>query len=309
MPSMVLDDEGLFRQGQLEYVAAQTYDFIATDLPLFSGDFPITSETPPWANQYTWRSFADNGQDAAWATDYDDTWPSVDVSGTEKTRNVYEIHMSFNYFTRELAYAQKAGIQLDARRAQACKRKIDEKLNDGVFNGNTALGIPGFLSYPGISEYDAPNGATGSSKAWTTKTPKEIMNDLYGIMNVITTTTKGMEQPDTIRLPRANYNLIAQTPFSTTGDNAKSILQVFKEANPGVDVGIWDPLATAGTSSGTRFMAYKNDPMKLKVEIPELYNVLPTWEISPQKYKVPAIARFVGVIVFYPASVCFGDGI
>jgi hypothetical protein len=307
MPAQM--DDGLFLNGQLQYVTAQSYDPVLTDLPLFSGDFPITNETPEWAIEYTWRSFADNGADAAWASDYDDTWPSVDVGGSTKTRKIYEAHMSFNYTEQELVYAQHAGINLDARRAKACRRKIDEKLNNVALSGDTDRNIPGFINYPGISEFAIPANGTGSVTAWSAKTAANIMADLYGVLNVITTTTKGMENPDTLRLPRAQYNHIAQTPFSSTGDNAKSILQVFKEANPGLDVGIWDVLATAGASSVTRMIAYKNSPDKIKVEIPVPYEVLPVWNISPQKFKVPARAKICGTIVFYPASVCFADGI
>ena len=298
-------DPVIFKR-QLEYVKSQTYDEKLADLPLFQGDLPISSEVPEGATEMTWRSFKGIGA-AKFISDYDQGFPRADIGGAELTRKVYDIGMGYGYSLKEIARAAKANIQLDTKRSAAAKRAVEEKLNAVALTGDTDRNIPGFISYPGVQEYTVPTTGTGTTKTWSTKTADQILVDLYGILNTIVEGTNGIERPNTIKMPLASYNYIKQTPRSTLSD--KTILQFFLENNPGVSVGWWNELKTAGAGSTKRMIAYVNDADHLSVEIPVTLKQHPEYQDGPLSYFIPMTAETVGTIVYYPLSVAFADGI
>ena len=55
-------------------------------------------------------------------------------------------------------------------------------------------------------------------------------------------------------------------------------------------------------------MYLREDPMKLTLELP-----MPFEQFAPQQtgmeYQIPCHAKCGGVIVYYPASIAYGDGI
>ena len=307
MSDMHMDaiDPVIFKR-QLEYVKGQTYDEKEAELPLFQGDFPISREVPEGATEVTWRGFSGIGA-AKFISDYDQGFPRADIGGEEHTRKIYDSGLGYGYSLKEIQRAAKAGIQLDAKRAAAALRGHQQFLNDVVFSGDTARNIPSFVSYPGIQEYTVPATGTGTTKTWSTKTADQILTDLNGILNTIVEGTNGIERPNTIKMPLASYNLIKQTRVGSYSD--KTILQFFLENNPGVSVGWWNELKTAGSGSTKRIMAYVNDPRNLTVEMPIVGKTLPEYQDGPMSYLIPMVSETAGVIVYYPLSVAYGDGI
>jgi hypothetical protein len=300
------DGQTVFFKGQLEVVKAQTYDQKLGDLKALTGLFPITSQLPPGATELTWRAFKQYGL-AKFISDYSKAFPKADVGGTEYTRRVHDIGMSYSYSIREIQRAAMANFPLEAKRAIACRRAIDEKLNSIALVGDTNHNIPGFLAYPGATTYTVPATGTGGTKTWSTKTADHILTDLNGMLNAINNVTMGKEVGNTILLPKANLDYIKQTRLGTTME--KTIYQFFTENNPGVTLDWLKDLDTAGDSSTTRMVAYINDSQHLELEIPSMFDVLEEMRDGPAAYTVPAIASTVGVIVYYPLTVVYGDGI
>jgi hypothetical protein len=304
---MNLDDgQTVFFKGQLEFVKTQTYDQKLGDLKALTGLLPISSQLPAGANELVWRGFKNYGL-AKFVSDYTTNFPRVDVGGTEYRRYPHEIGLSWGYNVKEVQRAFYAGFPLDARRAEACKRGIEEKLNDIAWNGDTKHNIPGFLAYPGVTTYTVPATGTGASKTWASKSADQILIDLNGMLNAISTVTMGKEAGNTILLPKAQLDYIKQTRLGTTLE--KSIYTYFMENNPGVEIDWVKDLDDAGTGTTTRMVAYIKDSSHIEFEIPVRFNILEEYKEGPRSYVVPAVAETVGVIAYYPLTVVYGDGI
>jgi hypothetical protein len=290
---------------QLEYVKAKTYDEILSDLKAFSL-LPVTSEVPEWATEMTWRSYKGYGV-AKFIADMANDYPLAEVGGSELSRKIWTIAAGYDYSEKELIRAAHAGVPLDTKKAAAARRAIESKLDSIAWNGDTAHNIPGFLSYPGITEYTVPSTGTGASKKWAAKTSDQILTDLYGIGNAIETATGGKEKANTILIPRTQYQLIKQKRLSDYSE--KTVLQYFLDMNPGVTVDYLDTLSNKGTGNVARMIAYDKNVDKLSFEVPQVLVQKEVYRTGVNKWLVPMEASTAGVIVYRVLSVAFGDDI
>lgn len=295
--------ESAFFLRELEYVKARTYDTLYKDLKAFTL-FPISNEADEGAQNIVYQQYTKVGV-AKIIADYADDAPRTDVYGTEVTKRVYRVGDSYGYDVAEIRRSKMAGKGLEMRKAESARRASDEKINSIAFSGDTDHSIEGFIDYTGITEYTLSTGSAGDTFAL--KTPDEIITDLSGIVTAIISATNAKEQPDTLLLPIDQYMLIANTRM--TGNTDKSILQYFLDTNPFITTVDWlSELSGAGASGGDRMMAYKRDPMKLELEIP-----LPYRQLAPQAkgygFEVLTETTTAGVIVYYPLSIAYCDGI
>jgi hypothetical protein len=298
-------NESIFFKRQLEYIKAQTYDKKYRDLKGLSL-FPVTSEAGPAATEITWRSWDKVGV-AKMISDYASDFPRVDIFGTEQTIKVKGLGASYGYSIEEIRRAQMAGVPLEAKRAAMVREVIERKHDSIIWNGDTETGLKGFLAYPGITEYTVPATGTGGTKTWSTKTSDQILTDLNGIVDGILSATNGIEQPDTMLMPLEAYRLISQKRLSDYTE--KSVLKYFLENNPYIKRIEWVvELKTAGAGATQRFMVYKNSPSHLEYHMPlpfEMYDA----DKKAMAFEIPAYSKSAGMVIYFPASVAYGDGI
>ena len=303
--SLRLDaNETVFFKRQLEYVKGRTYDEKYKLLKAFNL-LPVSAEAPSGATEITWRSFKQYGM-AKVIADYAHDFPRVDVFGEENTIKIKDIGDSYGYSLKEIRRAMMAGFDLESKRAMAARRAIDEKINTLAWSGDSTHNIQGFLSYPGITEYTVPSTGTGTTKTWATKTADQILTDLNGLVNAIVVGTNGIERPNTMIMPITQYNLLKNTRIGSTSD--KTIWQFFTENNPDITIDWLTELATVGTGSTARFMAYSKDDTHVSLEIPSAFEQHEE-DHKGLEYVIPCTASIAGVIVYYPAAVAYGDGI
>lgn len=298
-------NESAFFTRQLEHVKSRTYD---TKYKLLKAKqlIPVDTESHPGATQVTFRRFTGVGFAkiiANWASDI----PRVDVYGEEESAKVYSAAAAYGYSIKEIRASMMAGTNIDQKKANMARRAVEEKINDIAWNGDTDYNIDGFIDYPGITEYTVPNDGTGPSKEWATKTPDQIIRDLTGMINAIIDTTNGVEAPDTLLLPIEQYNYIANTRM--TDGNDKTILTYFLENNPFIDTVEWlVELKGAGASSTDRMMVYTRDDEHLTLDIPQPFEQFPP-QPRGLEFEIPTQEETAGVIVYYPLSIAYGDGI
>lgn len=297
--------ESAFFQRELEYIKSKTYDVKHKNLKA-TKLIPVSTEANAGADTITFRKFDAIGM-AKIISDYANDFPRVDVYGAEETVKVHSIGASYGYSIKEIRRSAMAGTRLDQRRAAAARRAIDEKIDSMAWAGDSNSGAQGLISYPGIQEYTVPNDGTGATKTWSTKTPDQIVRDITGALAQVVDTTNGIEQPDTLLLPFTQYLAIANTRM--TDGNDKTILTYVLENNPWIKtIEPLEDLKTAGASGTARGMVYVRDPEHLTLEIPQPFE---QFEMDKKggEYEVPCHAECAGVIVYYPTSVCFFDGI
>lgn len=296
--------EQVFFDEQLALIKARTYDVRHKALKALTL-LPVSTEQDPGAEHIIWRSFDQVGI-AKLVSDYANDYPRVDIGGEEHTSPIKEIGASYGYSIKEIRRAQKADISLDAKKAEACRRAIDEKQDSIAWKGDAKGKLPGFFNHPGITEYVAPNGA-GGSKTWASKTADEIVADFAAIISTAPESTNGIEQPDTVIMPLSLYNKLQNTPYGSNRD--KTILGFIRENYPQITRIDWvQDLVGAGAGNTSRVMAYARDPMKVEVQIPQRFEQMPP-QLTGKAYDIICSQSTGGTLVYYPQSVVFCDGL
>lgn len=296
-------NESAFFKRQLEYIKTRTYDTKYKALKAFTL-IPISTEAPAGATEITYRKFTGVGF-AKIISDYANDFPRVDAYGEEVTAKVRSIGDSYGYSIEEIRRSQMAGTNLDQRRANMARRAMDEKINDIAWNGDDDYGLQGLIDYPGITEYTVPD--PGSGTEWSNKTPDQIVTDLAGIVTAVISPTNGLETPDTMIMPIDQYMLLVNTRM--TDGNDKTILTYFMDNNPFINQIDWVvELAGAGAAGADRFMVYPKSDMNLTLEIPQPFEQFPAQQ-RKMEFEIPCHSKCGGVLVYYPLSIAYGDGI
>lgn len=297
--------ESAFLSRQLDYIKQQTYDVKYAELKCRKL-IPVSSEADPGADKIFYRQYDQSGI-AKIISNYADDLPDADVSGREFFATVKTLGASYKYTIQEMRAAVYGNVPLEQRRAAAARRAIAQRENRIAFFGDVGANLQGLFTAANVTSVTIPATGTGSSTLWSTKTPDQILFDMNLVANTVVSTSLGVEIPDTMLLPLAQYQYVASTARSANSDT--TILNYFLQNNPHVKQVEWvNELATAGASSAARMYAYRRSPEVLTLEIPSDFEQL-EMQIRNLVYKVPCIERIGGVLVYYPLAIAFGDGI
>lgn len=258
------------------------------------------------AESYTYRSF-DGRAVAKMTSNYSNGSPRADVDGKEDTSFVRSIRASFGYNIQEIRAAQLAGLPLDSMRAEQCRRSINEKLNSVALLGDAEHNLIGLFNQSNTTTYTVPADGTGSSATWATKTADQILRDMFGAVDKIPETTAEVEKPKRLLIPYTSLRLINSKRMGA-GDGVLTVLKFFQVQRPDIEVRGALLLDTAGAGSTKRMMAY--DPNRINQEwlLPIPFESFPP-QLQGMEYVIECHARCGGVIVRYPLSICYADGI
>lgn len=297
--------QGLFFSRQLEYIKAKTYDKKYANLKARQ-ILPVSFEAGSGAQSITYMQYDQTGV-AALIANYAKDFPRADIAGAEFTSPVKSLGSSYGYSVQEIRSAQMAGLSLSERKARSARRSIAIKENSIAMFGDAGTGLGGFLNNTNAGTYTVPNDGSGTSTLWSSKTPDLILRDLNGLAHKTVEDTKGVDPADTILLPLTSFNYISSTARSANSDT--TILEYFLRNNQYIkDVGWLNELETAGTANAKRMVAYKRDPDFLTLEIPQDFEQMEE-QLEGMEYVIPCHERIGGVIIYYPLSVAYGDGI
>jgi hypothetical protein len=282
-------NETVFFTRQLEAVKARTYDVKYSELKAMRL-LPVNSSINPGADTITWRSYDRVGQ-ARVIADYAKDFPRVDVYGVEKTQAVRDIGASFGYSLKEIRRAQFAGVPLEQRRANAARKSIETLINHIAWFGDEEYQLNGMINYPGISEF--------STTAWAGKTADEVLKDITDAMTAVADFTNGIEVPDTLLLPLAQYNYLQNTPY---GDNKdKTLLTYIRNNLTQLRTIEWVAEMKGGSAGADCGLLFKRDEEHITLEIPLAFEMH-----APQQenlaWSVACDAACGGIINYYPVA-------
>lgn len=298
-------NESIYFARQLEYVKSQAYDVKRPALSAMSL-FPVDTSVPAGAINVTYRQYDTVGM-AKVISNYADDLPRADVTAKEFTSPVRGIGISYGYSVQEIRASQMTGSSLDVKKMRAAQRGHEEKINQLAWSGDTASGLPGFLSNGNIPGYTVTADGTGSSKLWANKTADQILRDMNGIVNAVYTTTKGVHKPTELWISLARYALISSTPRSSTSDT--TILDYFLANNPFVErVVPVNELSGIGSGGSDIMIAAENMADNYQMIVPMAF-----MQHAPQQtnleFVVPCESRFGGVTIEYPLAFAKADSI
>ena len=295
-------NESVFFTRQLEQVKSRSYDKLYPELKARQFIPAAQEPAPSGAETITYRQFDRVGM-AKMIANYADDLPRVDVSGKEFTSPIRALGASFGYNIQEIRAAAFAKKDLNQMRANAARETIEEQIDRLLALGDTASGIPGFLTNASV-----PAGSV-SGGTWATKAasdPDLIPDDITARLTTMVNATKGREYPDTLLIPEAQFALIATT---RRVDQPITILAHIRAAFPRITtIEPWYRLAGAGSGATDRGVLYKKSNDKLGAEVPQEFEALAPQEHNLE-FVVPCHARVGGTVIMYPLSMSYMDGI
>lgn len=298
-------DESIFFQRELETVKSKSYDKKYPELKARQL-IPVSYDADPADETIVYEQYDAVGMAKVIAS-YADDIPRADIKGKEFVSVIRGLASSYGYNIQEIRKAAKTGKPLATRKAEAAKKALMELEDKIAFQGDSNYGLVGFFNHPNISSTTIANDGSGSSTTFATKTAAQILRDLNKIVNYIVENTKEVEKPNTLLLPTAQYNLINSMPI---GDNVdKTILKFFLENNSYIKEVVSVPkLKGAGDMASDRMIAYVKDADHLTLEVPQDFEQLDVEQRNMEKI-VPCHMRTGGVLIYYPLSVAYVDGI
>lgn len=296
-------NEQLFFERQLEFIETTTYNIRYGALK--ARDYiPVSGEVPEGAKTITYRQYDMVGM-AKIVANYATDFPRVTVKGKEFTSPVKRLGDSYEYSEDDIKAAILAQMDLDSMEAAAAKRAIMQKENSIAWFGDEDTGLPGFLTNANIPEAAAAATGQGNSPLWSTKTPDQICSDVTDMIESISSLTLGVEEADTVLFPKSRWNVLKKR----IPDLNMTILQFLKETHPEITLWGWlNELSTSGVGVTAEMMAYKRDPMFVKMHVPLDFT---QYEVQVQglNYKIPCSSKTGGTIVYYPLSATLVYGI
>ena len=300
-------NETIFFSRELESIEARIYDVKLTELK-YRTYIPVSNRDNPGAETITYRMMTKVGM-AIVISDYADDIPRADVFGEEFTQKVRSVGASIGFSMQEIRAASFAGKPLDTSKADAARRAVREKESDIAWNGDVKFGLVGFLDNENLPFIATPTGVGGF--LWSQKTPDEILNDIRLMTSGIREQSKGIHNGNTLLLPIEQYDIIAQTPRSSTSD--LTILEFVTK--PGNSFGLatidWLPTELKDRFIGETkdgALMYERDPEVLEQRIPMELITYPI-EIRGLENIINMEARNGGVVVRYPLAVTIMTGI
>jgi len=289
---------------QLTHIIQKTFDRRYPDL-MARTFIPVNHEVPAGAEAFVYRSWDWAGAAKIIDTFADDL-PMIEVIAGEIAVKIKSLGNAYAFSIQDMRAAAMAGTPLDAKRAAAVRRAMENAVEQIAALGNAAAGLPGFLNNPNVPLLTAPGQITGN---WPSATPKQILADLHSMANTMATSTKLVFKPDTMLLPPTRYALVASTPVSDLTPQT-TILRAFLETSPyikGVDQ--WPFLETADAAgTGPRAVVYGRSPDNVELFIPQEFEQLPPqWRNLAAQ--IACHMRIAGVVWYYPLAGEYVDGI
>ena len=295
--------ESAFFERQLESVESRLYEKKLRELK-YRTLIPISNRDGEGAETITYYLYTKIGMAKIIANPSDDL-PRSDVFASRFTQKVHVLATSFGYSTQELRAARFAGVALELFKVDASRRSIREKENGITWLGDTSHGIVGLFAHPNIPSVQAPLDGTSTTRNWSGKTPDEIIADVRLLTSGIRQATNGVHEANTMVLPIAQYDIIANTPRSTISDT--TILEfITKPGNSfGLTLVTWlVDILGQGTGASDMAMAYERDPEVLELRIPMEMRTHPP-QMKNLEFIIPVEAENGGTVVRYPLACRF----
>lgn len=302
------DNESAFFQRELQASKARSYDIRFPELKA-KQFVPVDTSAGPGAETIRYEQFTKIGM-AKLIANYGTDFPRSDVDGKEFFSPVKSIGSSYGWNVQEIRAAAMANRPLRTMKAEAARRSHEQKEDYIAAFGDAASGLLGFLNHPNVPATTVPVGV-GGDEEWELKlaTPtgaEEVLKDLNDAVIRIIDLTNGVERPDTILIPEKQYALIASQRLP---DSDTTILEFFMRSQRNITaLEPWYRLKGAGAGGTDRMVTYKRSSDKLTFEMPQ-----PFESFDPQQkgmeFVVHNHSRTGGVIVYYPLSMDYADGI
>jgi hypothetical protein len=297
---------------QTTYIEAEVYRIQYPDI-LYPQLIPVDTSANQWAKSITYFSLDKVGS-ADWLAATATDMRYADVNRNKFEQGIEMAGIGYTYNLEELGQAMMVpGLNLTSERAEAARRGYEEFVDKLSRLGDTTKSLTGMLNNPTVTRVDAIADGTGSSPAWSAKTADQMIRDVQNALTGVYQGSLTVEMADTVLLPIAAMELLANTRVPNTFGNALDYLMKYNlythtTGAPLTIRGILN-LDTAGAGGVGRMMVYRRDPRVLKLHVPMPHQFMPVWQRGPLSFDIPGIFRVGSVEIRRPGACRYVDNI
>ena len=281
----------------------------------YRGLIPVDTSGSEYATSVTYYSSDQHGL-ADWINGNADDIPRAGTTRSRFETPVYTAGIGYGWGWEEIGRAQMLGVNLSADDAMAARRASEEMVDRVALLGDAQKGFRGLFNYTGtngVVPIPAPTGDWGTVDAAGTATPDQMVADLNSAVLNVFNGTNTVAIADTLLLPWTKFQVLATRRMTTDSD--ETVLSFYLRNNvytamtssPLTIRGLRG-LDTAGVSSASRIIAYRNSPEVLKLHMPMPHRFLPVYQSGPLRWDIPGVMRLGGLDIRLPKEVCYLDG-
>jgi len=266
-------NEGLVFARQLEEIDPTRYEVVHKPLTKWKEVLPVKTFTPG-IDRITYRLMDQTGEAVLSSPGNITDVPMADANASEFSNGVFAWVLGYMYTAQELRRAAVAGVPLPSEKIIAVERGYAKRLQATMFNGDTRIGLKGFINATGVTNTQAPLGASGTDRTWPglEKTNDEIAKDITDGASRIRVKTFGEfgESNLTVALSQSRFDFIATTRMASGTDTTIMQFILANSASNGISrfVVVHD-LSDTGTGDSHLMIIYPMENRVLEANVAE----------------------------------------
>ncbi len=304
------DETNMLAQS-LEQMRTRVYEALYPDLKA-RAMLPIASDIDPGAESFAYEATDWVGEFRPLSADgYGDDPASTETSATKITHNVQDYGGGYTYTLRDMRRAAFSGRPLESRKAVACRRAWEHKLDSVAAFGDASSGIPtGFLNRAVGTTSTTTRETAVTAADWDIASPvaDAMLADLNQMVREFIADSKETLEPTDLALPLTQYMIAQHTYFTDVAGG--TVMERFKRDNGFIrSVHSWNLLKNAdGAGTSNRGVMWRRDPDCMELVIPQEFTVMAP---VPHNFafKVLAMGRTAGFCLYRPLAMRYMTGL
>lgn len=216
-----IDSTGAFLIGELERLdqtlhAPLTSVTWSRDIDLRE-DVSIADESSSFTNSAFAAAGGVSTAGKSWIGKDSNTITGIQLDIAKTANPLFLWGMQVAYTIPELQSAIQLGRPIDVQKYEGLQLKHQMDIDEMVYIGDTSLGKYGLVNNIAVTYGDVVAGASGL-KAWTGKTPDEILADVNALITASWKASGYAVCPDTLLLPPIQYAYLISQKVSSAGN-------------------------------------------------------------------------------------------
>jgi hypothetical protein len=233
--------------------------------------------------------------------------PNASVNLSQGITNFFLAGVGYELALQEVNRASMMNVSIDGRKASASRMVAEKFIYDRVIRGSTVKNFTGLVNNASVPTANAPTGGWGSATA------AQILADVNTALNDVFTNSGETATANALLLPTTKFLALNNTQLTNTGDSLLTFIKKNNSytaiTNQPLDIRPSRELATAGSGSTARMIAYEKSPDNMEFFLPGMFEFLPPFATSSMSWRVDGVMNVGQLEIYRPKTVSYRDNL
>jgi hypothetical protein len=233
--------------------------------------------------------------------------PNASVNLSQGITNFFLAGVGYELSLQEVNRASMMNVSIDGRKASAARMVAEKFIYDRVIRGSTVKNFTGLVNNASVPTANAPTGGWGSATA------AQILADVNTALNDVFTNSGETATANALLLPTTKFLALNNTQLTNTGDSLLTFIKKNNSytaiTNQPLDIRPSRELATAGSGSTARMIAYEKSPDNMEFFLPGMFEFLPPFATSSMSWRVDGVMNVGQLEIYRPKTVSYRDNL